>query len=635
MRLVAPTYTFDPTAERIIEFKGLNRKTVVEDGEMRDMKNLSSDEYPCLTQRMTRDVFMDAKDYASWSAMNLVHPVKALPKARMENGVSLEKLAVIDLVEDDYVFKYDGASYPGLVLSAETQMVAINTRICFFPEKKWFNVETQQYGSLDASLTVTGSVSLTTNSEGQVLTFTSTDLSDFKADDAVNLYCTLTVAGHTYDFTSVPVACLIQKIATNKITIPDGTFLHLAQNGATTGTLTNVKIERPCPDLAYVMESNNRLWGVDNLHNEIRASKQGDPTNWQYYQGSSLDSYAATQGTDGEWTGCAAYSGHLIFFKQNCMHKVYGTKPAAYQISTATCYGLEKGSSASVQVINDTVFYKSAKGIMAYSGGEPVNVSEKFGDDRLRNVVAGTDGKKYYMSAQKANGDYTYRVFDLDNTVWHVEDELKADAFCYYKGKMLILADGEVYQPDSTEDYVWNCETTPYERTVLNDLFDTSDLTDTWTYDDFTVAEIEALNAEYEMTEPTDSTDPMYTYEEYVHTCILLVIPYGSESRYANIEWVAEFGPFHEYMEDKKIYSKMKMRLVMEDKSVLRVYMKIDGGEWELVRAVEADGETALYLPIIPRRCDRFSIRLEGKGKTRVESLARRYRAGTDGRDVN
>ena len=43
-----------PMEERIIEFKGLNRRDYVEEGEMSDMKNLTSDNYPLLTPRNLR-----------------------------------------------------------------------------------------------------------------------------------------------------------------------------------------------------------------------------------------------------------------------------------------------------------------------------------------------------------------------------------------------------------------------------------------------------------------------------------------------------------------------------------------------------------------------------------------------------
>ena len=52
--LVRPVNLLPPAEERIIEFKGLNRRTTVAEGEMSDMLNLSSDDYPVLTPRKPR-----------------------------------------------------------------------------------------------------------------------------------------------------------------------------------------------------------------------------------------------------------------------------------------------------------------------------------------------------------------------------------------------------------------------------------------------------------------------------------------------------------------------------------------------------------------------------------------------------
>ena len=65
-------------------------------------------------------------------------------------------------------------------------------------------------------------------------------------------------------------------------------------------------------------------------------------TNWYSYLGTAADSYAATVGSDGEFTGCTAYGGQVLFFKEDCIHKVYGSYPANYQINTQRCRGVQK-----------------------------------------------------------------------------------------------------------------------------------------------------------------------------------------------------------------------------------------------------------------------------------------------------
>lgn len=203
-------------------------------------------------------------------------------------------------------------------------------------------------------------------------------------------------------------------------------------------TLSGISMERYVPDLDFVVEYNNRLWGCNSTYNEIIACKLGDPTNWHYYQNTSADSYAASQGTDGVWTGCAAYSNHLVFFKEECLHKVYGSSPASFQITTQKAYGVMKGSSKSIDIVNDVVIYHSRTGWMAYNGEAPENISARLGDTVYSDVVSGTDRKRYYCSAYNGS-EYEMLVFDTETGFWLKEDDTRAIEFCYFNGYILYV----------------------------------------------------------------------------------------------------------------------------------------------------------------------------------------------------
>ena len=71
------------------------------------------------------------------------------------------------------------------------------------------------------------------------------------------------------------------------------------------------------------------------------------------------------------------------------------------------------------------------------------------------------------------------------------------------------------------------------------------------------------------------------------------------------------------------------MRLSLADLAELTVMVSADGGDWERIEHLNAEYDRAIVLPIVPRRCDKFAIRLEGKGRCRIESLVREYRQGT------
>ena len=92
------------------------------------------------------------------------------------------------------------------------------------------------------------------------------------------------------------------------------------------------------------------------------------------------------------------------------------------------------------------------------------------------------------------------------------------------------------------------------------------------------------------------------------------------------------FGPFDEFVENRKIYSKLLLRLLRKGESKVDVFISINEGEWEKVYTFDPSKTGGDYIPIIPRICDRYSVKLEGQGECCIKSLTRRVRMGTGGR---
>lgn len=543
------TFKLTPTAERVLEFKGLNRKPVIDDGEMRDMKNLSSDEYPCLTQRRARKEYIynddDIKLYES--------PVQMIKK--------LDALAVIDHKKGyGYWFYYDGQEL--YEFDEEQTMVGMNEKIIFFPEKIWFDAKLYKetgstaFGRLEASVTASGTVDVVANDDGTELTFPGDpDFSGFNASNAITVVGTLTWEGDSpgsVEFTkSLPAAGILSYVNGNVMMLEPDLFMELQAAGVTDAKLKNARVYKSCPNLTHVMEYGNRLWGTCDDDNTIRCSKLGDPTDWEYFQNESIDAYAATQGTEGKWTGCAAYSTHLLFFKENYVHKVYGSYPAEFQIVTQEANGIEAGSAKSVAIIEDNVFYKSRIGIMVYSGDRPELISAKFAASVYKNVVAGSNRRKYYASLQLEDGTRELIVFDASQGVWHKEDDVNATAFVFID-ESLIFSD--------IDGRLW-------------------------------------------IVDGEDNSD--------------------------DVEWFAELGPFDEFVEDKKVVSRLKARYTLDPGAYMDVFVKTDQGDYQMVAEFSDDYDRAGVIKIIPTRCDKYWIRLEGKGRCRVESLVRQYRTAS------
>lgn len=192
-----------------------------------------------------------------------------------------------------------------------------------------------------------------------------------------------------------------------------------------TGAMT---IERVMPetDSGMLLEVSNRLWACSSANNEIYSCKQGDPTNWQAYgDGISTDSYAATVGCEGDFTGIARQNDSVIFFKENWIIKLFGTKPSNYTLTVYNVPGVERGSEKSVVWINGVLFYLSHMGVCQYSpGSQPVVISKNvFGDRKYKNGVAGRHRNKYFLSVQNELDEWELFVLDTDTGLWHKEDD--------------------------------------------------------------------------------------------------------------------------------------------------------------------------------------------------------------------
>lgn len=194
----------------------------------------------------------------------------------------------------------------------------------------------------------------------------------------------------------------------------------------------SIDIVQEVPNMDFVIENNNRLWGcrygnsVDGKFvNEIYASAQGDFTLWNDFSGEASDSYAMEVGTDGPFTGAVQYGGNSIFFKENCFHRVYGTLPENYQIQKYENDGLQAGSSKSIAIVENILFYKGTDGFYAFDGTIPQLISEPLGKERLHDAVCGGCDKKYYASARDNSGRYDLYVYDVSKNLWHKEDNLR------------------------------------------------------------------------------------------------------------------------------------------------------------------------------------------------------------------
>ena len=206
-----------------------------------------------------------------------------------------------------------------------------------------------------------------------------------------------------------------------------------------------VTVARTSPALDYVTECDNRLWGCkygivgSNMVNEIYACKLGDFKNWNCFMGVSTDSYAVSVGTDGKFTGAITHLGYPLFFKETCIHKVYGSIPSNYNLQTTMCRGVQEGSEKSLAIVAETLYYKSRIDVCAYDGALPQSVSAQFGVQTFTDAVAGSFETKYYISMKDSASAWHMFVYDTARGIWHREDATHAMAFANVRGDFLYI----------------------------------------------------------------------------------------------------------------------------------------------------------------------------------------------------
>ena len=419
-------------------FGGLDHNLGAGDGTIWDMRNLTGDYYPLLATRRKRRLYRTlGTPYGmfSWDGLAWV---------------------------DGTTFYYKGTA-KGTVEASRKRFAALGAYIVVLPDKKYFNTLTGEFGTLESrwsgsSMTFTNGKLFEEAAEANCIQASGVNWGAyFRKGDAV------TISGCTKhpENNKTPV---IREIDGDKMYFYEYVFKLDGSEGTTPYTETgSLKVERTVPDLLYLCENENRLWGCDGT--TIYASKLGDIFNWNVYEGLATDSYAVDTGSAGTFTGCISFLGYPIFFKEDHIYKVYGSRPDNYEIMSSATLGVAKGGDRSLAIAGEMLFYLSSAGYMAYSGGIPQPVGSAFGMQKHKKAVGGSDGLKYYVSAENAVGVKRLYVYDTQKRMWHIEDETAAMDFCRWGGTTYLLAEnGKIWTVDrdegenEEEDFDWFAE---------------------------------------------------------------------------------------------------------------------------------------------------------------------------------
>lgn len=591
--------------EMIDVFKGYNHNLRIGEGEFYEMTNLTSSDYPVLSPRTQRGVYHNAvsKPQGLIAKDDLCY----VDNGRWYiNGVDPIEDTEMDLTVEcnSCPFKTTCESYKNNGICKKT-MISMGAYIIIMPDKKYINTaDYSDYGNIEAEKTTEGTVNFTLckldGSEFDAVASATpppkVPANKYWIDTSENppvlkqystTQLTYTSVATTYIKISSPgigkafsendgitisgIEIEALKDLNNTMVIwakGDDYIIVTGMLAKVTSTDTPITIKRKMPNMDFIIESENRLWGCrygealnGEIVNEIYASKLGDFKNWNCFAGISTDSYVATVGTDGEFTGAISHFGYPLFFKENCMHKIYGNYPANFQIQTTACRGVQNGCSKSLAIVNETLFYKSRSGICAYDGSLPVEVSSALGDENYSDAVAGVLGNKYYISMRDTRHEYSLFVFDTLKNMWHREDSTQAVDFCSFQGNL--------YYIDHEDNQI---------KAVVGD-----------------------------GSPETVSIDT------------------------SRVKWSAITGIIGTDSPDKKYISRLDVRLLLQVGSSVVFSAEYDSsGEWEHLFTMTGTTLKSFSVPIRPKRCDHMRLRIDGAGDAKIYSICKTIEQGSD-----
>lgn len=456
-------------------FRGYRRSLRVGAGEFYDMKNMTGDDYPVLSPRKPRRVAVEGVSPSGMICKDALYYTSGTMLYKHQEGGDAAYALGLSQPQDGEMKK----------------LISFGAYIIILPDKMWFNTADGSFGSCDAEFYAenvevgvgwcredgtdydsvlagaeeplephNGAVWLDTAQSEPVLKMWYATSAMWVVISPTYLRITCSGIGGEFDVGDcvsfhAPPTSPLRAIFGNRsyeITAKEENYLVVSGRMNSVQQVLSgqqISVSRTMPVMDFCFEHENRLWGCrygagtnGQFVNEIYASKLGDFKNWSSFRGVSTDSYAASCGTDGKWTGAVKALGYPMFFKENCLHKVYGSYPAEFQIQTIPCRGVQEGCENSLAVVNEVLYYKSRGGVCAYDGSLPACVSDALGNEQYGEAVAGACGNKYYVSMKDGNGKWSLFCFDTQKGFWHREDALRVDAFCALGDRLFYLEHG-------------------------------------------------------------------------------------------------------------------------------------------------------------------------------------------------
>lgn len=597
-------------------FGGLDRRTRIDETQMSDMLNLTSDNYPVLSTRPRRGTWCRATGGTQDAMQGLFAFGSDVLDAVSVNG------GIVFCTRDGIYAS--GNRLPGILPDRMRRRISpFGKNFFIIPDGAFISESGGSYTFAYAGVsnTVSGEVSIYMSDENSVERVPGTVSvnppaaplnGDSWLDTSVSparyrVYssaseewetsesCYVTLSGSQIGISlrkgdTVTVSgCSVSSLNGSKtlVNASAGNVTFCGVSAAASQQNGFICVTRRMPVLDFIVEHNNRLWGCrygendeGEFVNEIYASKLGDALSWFACDGISTDSYCASVGCPGEFTGVGKTDGSIVFFKEDYIIKVRGSEPSDFQVLTLCAKGIQSGSDRSCVSVNGVLFYKSCEGITAYDGVSPVCVSEALGTDIRSNVRAGYSSGKYYAAMTDEDGNSSLYVYDTLLGLWHREDnESGAELFVCHGNCLYMFCNTAEMDAGPGSDSLYSVKVCNIGSPgKYSNIFKEGDL---------------------------NESDYVYLPEK-------------------DVAWYAESGETGLSSPDDRILRALKIRIKLGERARIRLAVMLNSdGEWRELYESPAKMKGSFTVTAPFPVCDTYRLRLSGEGECKVYSITK------------
>ncbi len=628
MQLPKVPVTKGRTERDIIVFGGLDWRQEPDEGTLADSRGLSAGRYPALGQRGGRGVYGTYLDPTAIFAR--------------------EKLCVVDGTD----FLYDGEKV-GTVIPGAKEMSVVNTKLCIFPDKRYFDLESREFGELEASLTALEHSAVFTEN---TLQFSPNP----KMDEVTERYGRNYSSPYRIKLRYYDSAPVWQNGAWVKGTAQEAQGTAIAGENApdklkgkyiipSVNEYGNYYLPLQFSTDPYEPENQNGVYGVITATSyEAGENAEYWEVTAQLYDGASsnvLFTAVFKKGDGIEITGCTTLKGNN---KSAVIREVSDTTLTFD--SGIFSSGSEAGTVTVKRPVPDleyicevdnrlwgccgTTIYASALGdpgnFYVYDGlstdGYAVAVGTEgpftgcigyssgalFFKENCVHKLLGTSPKNYQMNTLRFWGVQkgSHRSLCTVNEVLYYKGV--TGVFAYTGGTPVCIS--ECFGNRRFAQAAGGSDGARYYLSMMDEegnwgFFSYDIQSGVWLREDETHA----------IQFATVDGKAHYLAGDTVFLC--------GEGDFSGV-WSARLNPLTEQALGKKRYTRLTLRLELEEGAWVRVETRTDGGQWRQVWLSPAGRRRVFAVPLRPTRCDRMELRLSGEGVCIVRTLERSFDVG-------